>query len=215
MSEKIYTPNQSTESLSAFKNLSKLIPALTLVFLTSCSQQKPEKSYPWTDYSKPENQFGYQPPVAEVKKDKKQAESEKYYYTAAYECYKKDVYAFNFMQYETAKAREKYLKVTGNGSYEAYTKYANMKEKLKAFQVNYRQRLSTACINLGTAYMKKYNTKGNPNIKSTFGGGNVDFMADGYDLNQETKDKIKADKNRKELLPQFENLKVPELDANF
>lgn len=68
MSEQISIKVSQFESQNKLFKLSKLIPILSILLSTSCAPQKPEKSYPWTDFSKPENQFGYEPPSTELDK---------------------------------------------------------------------------------------------------------------------------------------------------
>lgn len=228
MSEKNFTPDRSiviADSNNELKNhlqkFCKVIPALSLIFLTSCTQQKPEKGYPWTDYTKPENQFGYEPPITAAQKKQKEFENEGqvFYDTVVYECrekrYNNNDYRTYLENVETDQEKKLFEKDNPNPN-SLYLNYRSNKIKLrKQFSIdqqyeNLKSKLDKACTKLGKEYYKRYDLKEYNEIKAS--------QFPHFDISDENiepgkiKDlysRVKSMSKIKEHLPQIKLLKVP------
>jgi hypothetical protein len=221
MSEKNFISEFSNESKNHLQTFCKLIPTLSLIFLTSCTQQSPEKGYPWTDYSKPENQFGYKPPLNEDQKKQKEFdhEGQVFYDTVVYECREKRYNNNNYKTYleNVINDQEKKLfekdNPNPNSLYLNY-RYENIK-RLKQSSIdqqyeNLKSKLDKACTKLGKEYYKKYDIKGYNEINAS--------QYPHFDISDENiepgkiKDlysRLKSMSKIKEHLPQIKLLNVP------
>jgi hypothetical protein len=221
----IVTPDSNNESKNYLQKFCRLVPALSLILLTSCTQQKPEKSYPWTDYSKPENQFGYEPPITPAQKKQKEFENEGqvFYDTVVHECRKKRYNNNDYKTYLEKVITDQEKKLFEKDNPNPNSLYRNYRSsKIRSVQQSsidqqyekLKNKLDKACTNLGKEYYKKYDPEEYKHLLQ-YGQSYFDISDQNIEPGK-IKDlyaRVEAMGKTEEHLPQIKLFNVPEIEC--